>query len=58
DWWAGRVSKAPDWMQRSGLEWLYRLIKEPRRLWRRYAYNNPAFLVLAGRQIWSQRRSR
>ena len=31
-------------MQRSGLEWLYRLVREPRRLWRRYLRNNPAFL--------------
>lgn len=42
---AGRVSQAPPWMQRLGLEWLYRLLKEPRRLWRRYLRNNPSFLV-------------
>lgn len=55
DWFAGNVAKAPDWMQRSGLEWLYRLSREPRRLWRRYAYNNPAYLVLLGRQLLSHR---
>jgi N-acetylglucosaminyldiphosphoundecaprenol N-acetyl-beta-D-mannosaminyltransferase len=41
---AGTLPQAPKWMQRSGLEWLYRLFREPRRLWRRYLRNNPAFL--------------
>ena len=45
DFHAGRVSQAPRWMQRSGLEWLYRLGCEPRRLWRRYLRNNPLFLL-------------
>ena len=51
DWLAGNVTKAPEWMQKAGLEWLYRLSKEPRRLWRRYIYNNPAYLVLLGVQV-------
>ncbi len=51
DWVAGNVSKAPAWMQGSGLEWLYRLAQEPRRLWRRYAWYNPAFLVLLSGQL-------
>jgi N-acetylglucosaminyldiphosphoundecaprenol N-acetyl-beta-D-mannosaminyltransferase len=51
DWFAGNVTKAPEWMQNAGLEWLYRLSKEPRRLWRRYIYNNPAYLVLLAMQI-------
>jgi len=42
---AGNLRQAPPWMQRSGLEWLYRLYREPRRLWRRYLRNNPAFLM-------------
>jgi N-acetylglucosaminyldiphosphoundecaprenol N-acetyl-beta-D-mannosaminyltransferase len=45
DFHAGRVSQAPSWMQKSGLEWLYRLLKEPRRLWRRYLTNNPRFVL-------------
>lgn len=45
DFHAGLVSQAPGWMQRSGLEWTYRLSREPRRLWRRYARYNPLFLV-------------
>lgn len=44
DFHAGLVPQAPAWMQRSGLEWFYRLLKEPRRLWRRYFYNNPRFI--------------
>ena len=51
DWVAGNVAKAPEWMQRAGLEWLYRLIREPRRLWQRYIWNNPAFLVLLVSQL-------
>ena len=55
DWLAGNVTKAPDWMQSAGLEWLYRLSREPRRLWRRYLWNNPAYLVLLGTQIAKER---
>jgi N-acetylglucosaminyldiphosphoundecaprenol N-acetyl-beta-D-mannosaminyltransferase len=44
DFHAGRVRQAPRWMQRCGLEWLFRLGCEPRRLWRRYFRNNPLFL--------------
>ena len=40
----GRIQRAPSWMQQCGLEWLYRLIQEPRRLWKRYFRNNPLFL--------------
>lgn len=42
---AGTLPQAPKWMQRSGLEWFYRLVREPRRLWRRYLFNNPAFVL-------------
>jgi N-acetylglucosaminyldiphosphoundecaprenol N-acetyl-beta-D-mannosaminyltransferase len=45
DFHAGLVPQAPPWVQRNGLEWLYRLTKEPRRLWRRYFRNNPAFVA-------------
>lgn len=43
---AGLLSQAPQWMQQSGLEWFYRLMKEPRRLWKRYLFLNPAYLGL------------
>jgi N-acetylglucosaminyldiphosphoundecaprenol N-acetyl-beta-D-mannosaminyltransferase len=42
---AGTKEMAPTWMQRRGLEWLYRLLCEPRRLWRRYAFTNSLFLI-------------
>jgi N-acetylglucosaminyldiphosphoundecaprenol N-acetyl-beta-D-mannosaminyltransferase len=45
DFHAGIVKQAPLWMQRHGLEWAYRLCREPRRLWRRYLRTNPAFVV-------------
>jgi N-acetylglucosaminyldiphosphoundecaprenol N-acetyl-beta-D-mannosaminyltransferase len=45
DFHAGLVPQAPGWMQATGLEWLYRLIQEPRRLWRRYARYNPRFVA-------------
>jgi N-acetylglucosaminyldiphosphoundecaprenol N-acetyl-beta-D-mannosaminyltransferase len=47
---AGLVSQAPSWMQQRGLEWLYRVAKEPRRLWKRYLQNNPAFVARILRQ--------
>ena len=45
DFHSGRVKQAPRWMQRSGLEWFYRLCSEPRRLARRYFRNNPLFVL-------------
>jgi N-acetylglucosaminyldiphosphoundecaprenol N-acetyl-beta-D-mannosaminyltransferase len=42
----GRIPEAPAALQAVGMEWAYRLLKEPQRLWRRYIFNNPAFLVL------------
>lgn len=44
DFYAGTVKRAPLWWQEHGLEWLYRLIKEPRRMWRRYVLGNVLFL--------------
>lgn len=51
DWLAGRKRRAPRWMRRSGLEWLHRLVCEPRRLWRRYVLVTPRFLPLAALQV-------
>jgi N-acetylglucosaminyldiphosphoundecaprenol N-acetyl-beta-D-mannosaminyltransferase len=48
DFLAGTKRQAPLWMQRNGLEWLFRLASEPHRLWRRYAYIVPVFPLLAG----------
>ena len=47
---AGRVPQAPKWMQDRGLEWLFRLWAEPRRLWRRYLFLNPAYVLLVALQ--------
>jgi N-acetylglucosaminyldiphosphoundecaprenol N-acetyl-beta-D-mannosaminyltransferase len=46
DFHSGRVEQAPAWMQRSGLEWFFRLTREPGRLWRRYVLKTPRFLPL------------
>jgi N-acetylglucosaminyldiphosphoundecaprenol N-acetyl-beta-D-mannosaminyltransferase len=51
DFHAGIKKQAPYWMQRRGLEWLFRLANEPRRLGRRYLINNPVFIVLALAQV-------
>lgn len=47
---AGVLEQAPPWMQNAGLEWLFRLTREPGRLWRRYVYLNPAYLSLLAMQ--------
>lgn len=54
---AGLTKRAPIWMQRSGLEWLYRFAQEPRRMWRRYIIGNARFLGLLGRE-WLRQRAR
>jgi N-acetylglucosaminyldiphosphoundecaprenol N-acetyl-beta-D-mannosaminyltransferase len=56
DFLAGRKRQAPRLVQRLGLEWLYRLVHEPRRLWRRYLYRNPRFVALFGAQLLGERR--
>jgi len=57
DFHAGLVSQAPRWMQRAGLEWVYRFSREPRRLWRRYLRYNPLFIAGFARQYARHRRS-
>ena len=56
DFLAGAKKQAPRWMRDRGLEWLFRLLSEPRRLWRRYLLNNPRFLALFAWQLCKQRR--
>jgi N-acetylglucosaminyldiphosphoundecaprenol N-acetyl-beta-D-mannosaminyltransferase len=53
---AGITHRAPNWMQRSGLEWLYRLIQEPRRMFKRYLVGNSRFTALVLREWVSTRR--
>lgn len=47
DFYGGAVKQAPTWMQQSGLEWLFRLVHEPKRLWKRYFFYNPRFVILS-----------
>ena len=56
DFHAGLKRQAPKWIQGTGLEWLFRLITEPRRLWRRYLRNNPVFLASVALQATGLRR--
>ena len=51
DFHAGVIKRAPQWMQDNGLEWLHRLVSEPKRLWRRYLVTNTLFIVGAARQL-------
>ncbi len=54
DFFAGTAQRAPLWWQRHSLEWLYRLLKEPKRMWRRYVIGNPLFLW----NVWKEKRRR
>jgi N-acetylglucosaminyldiphosphoundecaprenol N-acetyl-beta-D-mannosaminyltransferase len=54
DYHAGTIVRAPLWMQNSGLEWLHRLVSEPKRLWRRYLVTNSLFIAGAARQLTRQ----
>jgi len=57
DVYAGRVKRAPVWMQRSGLEWAFRLAQEPSRMWKRYLVGNTRFVALVAREIVARARS-
>lgn len=54
DFHSGRVKQSPSWMQKLSLEWLYRLMAEPKRLWRRYLYHNPRFIYFFAIQFIRQ----
>lgn len=56
DFHTGRVRQAPRFVQRSGMEWLFRLAQDPKRLWRRYLKNNPSFVVRTALQLSGLRR--
>ncbi len=55
---AGLKKQAPRWVQHNGLEWLFRLVTEPRRLWKRYLVNNPSFVFLSALQALGLRKYR
>ena len=50
DFYAGTAQRAPQWWQEHSMEWLYRLVKEPKRMWRRYIIGNPLFLWNIGKE--------
>jgi len=52
---AGKVRRAPRWIQRLGCEWIYRVAQEPRRMWKRYLQGNSAFIALTAREWWLSR---
>ena len=54
----GRIPRAPSWMREMGLEWFWRMLKEPRKLWKRYLTTNTQFIWLAGREILVRRVAR
>jgi N-acetylglucosaminyldiphosphoundecaprenol N-acetyl-beta-D-mannosaminyltransferase len=56
DYHTGRIRECSDWIKRVGLQWLHRLMQDPRHLWRRYLHNNPAFLWRIAFQISGLRR--
>lgn len=58
DFVAGTVKRAPRWMQKSGLEWAYRLGQEPRRLWKRYLVNDPRFVKILAQTMARPRSER
>src|SRR4051812_18289631 len=52
---AGTVRRAPRWLQSAGMEWSWRLLMEPRKMWKRYLVTNSEFMLLAGREVVSRR---
>ena len=55
---AGAIPRAPVWMQRTGLEWLFRVVQEPRRMWRRYLRTNTRFVVLLAKALVMRSKAR
>jgi exopolysaccharide biosynthesis WecB/TagA/CpsF family protein len=55
DYIAGNITRPPEWMQRVGLEWLFRLYQEPRRLFRRYLVHNSLFCIMLAREMLQKR---
>ena len=54
DYYSGRIPRAPVWMREIGLEWSWRLMQEPSRMWKRYIIGNPLFLY----RVWLQRQQK
>jgi N-acetylglucosaminyldiphosphoundecaprenol N-acetyl-beta-D-mannosaminyltransferase len=56
DIWSGQSQAAPVWIQRIGMEWFYRLVENPRKLWKRHLKNNPRYVVFVLLQLLGIRR--
>lgn len=54
DFYAGTIPVAPEWMRNAGLEWLHRFASEPKRLWKRYLWNNPRFILHYVKAVFSK----
>lgn len=54
DFYSGEIRRAPGWMQKSGLEWLYRIIADPRRLFKKYLIYNTKFMILVGGDVFKR----
>ncbi len=57
DFYSGRIARAPVWMRELGMEWFYRFLREPRRMWRRYFVGNAVFLARVMHERWFARRA-
>ena len=55
---AGRTKRAPTWMQQYGMEWFYRILQEPRRMWKRYAKTNPVFVWMVLKEYIKLRKNK
>jgi exopolysaccharide biosynthesis WecB/TagA/CpsF family protein len=55
DYLSGRVIRAPRWMLNAGMEWVFRLVVEPKRLWKRYLIGNTQFIIRFYRELWNKR---
>ncbi|HKO18739.1 MAG TPA: WecB/TagA/CpsF family glycosyltransferase, partial [Acidobacteriaceae bacterium] len=55
DYHTGRIRDSPEWVKRAGLQWFHRLMQDPRRLWKRYLRNNPAFILRITLQLLTER---
>lgn len=53
---AGKVKRAPRWMQKSGLEWFYRILQEPKRMWKRYLVTNTLFIYYLAKEFFKQKK--
>ncbi|WP_299490244.1 exopolysaccharide biosynthesis polyprenyl glycosylphosphotransferase [uncultured Shewanella sp.] len=58
DFYSGKIKRAPLWVRQLGMEWSYRLLQEPQRMWKRYIIGNPLFLLRAWREMTHIRQSR